>query len=311
MYLRALKFYNTLFQMGLYDPDSMTQTFDDMSEKYRNGAAVFNIFEWMAGVFNTPAHKDAGKLMACVAAEDQKNIVYGLNVFGGNRIWSIGSKTNYPELCMDIINWLCTQDGVLTYNYGPKGVTWDLDENGEAYMTELGLAAQEDKNNTTIVYGSYSGSYRDGEFQHNNTTWSVDSVNPDSPSGQTFRYSRWVSTILNQSNTPVEQSWRSWAGVVTADEYLINNGHISVSIGSTYTGRNKNRALTTTWTQVTNTIKDGTWQAIYAATDADFDRIVAKMISDAKAYGYDECVAWQLEEVERRKAAEDAVKSAG
>ncbi|MDR0249037.1 MAG: extracellular solute-binding protein [Oscillospiraceae bacterium] len=310
MYLRALKFYNTLFQKGLYDPDSMTQTFDDMSEKYRNGVCMFNIFEWMAGVFNTPEHKAAGKLMACVAAEDQKNIVYGLNPFGGNRVWTIGAKTNYPELCMEIINWFCTQEGVLTYNYGPKGVTWDIDSEGEAYMTDLGLAAQEDKRATSVAYGDYSGSYQDGEFQHNNTTWSIDSVNPESPSGQPFRYSRWVTTILKQGNTEIERSWRAWAGAATADEYLEKNGHLSISIGSTYTGRNKGRALTTTWTQVTNAIKDGSWSAIYAPSDAEFDAIVAKMVADAKAYGYDECVAWQLEEVERRKAAEDTVTSA-
>ena len=41
MYLRCLKFYNTLYQRGLVDPDSMTQTFDDCYADYKDGAADF------------------------------------------------------------------------------------------------------------------------------------------------------------------------------------------------------------------------------------------------------------------------------
>ncbi|MDR1686993.1 MAG: hypothetical protein LBS21_00070 [Clostridiales bacterium] len=309
MYLRALKFYNTLFQKGLLDPDSMTQTFDDMSKKYASGAAMFNIFEWMASSYNTPAHKEAGKVMQPIAAKDQKNLVYGVTIFGGNRVWTIGSKTAYPELCMEIINWMSTPEGVLTVFYGPKGVTWDLDENGDPMLTELGLAAQLDKENTSITYAGNTGTYKNGEYQHNNTNMSVDAVNPDSPSGYTFNYRFWPSTNLRQTVTPVEQAWRDYTGKLSADEYLIDGGHMSVAIGSAYAQNKRDTELETTWTQVGTCIKDGSWSAIYAPTDAEFDAIVAKMISDAKSYGYDACDEWSRNEAARRKVAEDDVKA--
>ncbi|MCL2002827.1 MAG: hypothetical protein FWG72_02345 [Oscillospiraceae bacterium] len=305
MYLRALSFYNQLFQRGLVDPDSMTQTFDDMREKYLNGQAMFNIFSWMADPFNTEENMAAGKAMMCVAAEDQENIVYGLNPFGGNRVWAIGAQTAYPELCMEIINWLCTPEGVLSYNYGPQGVTWDYDENGDTYMTEAGLSAQEDGDNTMIQYLGYSGSYRDGEFQHNNTTWVREAINPDSASGESFNWEVWQSTLENRFIHPIEQSWRDHFDALRADDYLISRGHRSIAIGSTFEMESRSSELDVTWQQVSLTIKNGSWDAIYAATDEEFDAIVTKMIDDAIAFGYAECVEWVAGQALLRKQAED------
>jgi len=303
-YLRSLRFYNRLFQKGLVDPDSMTQTFNDMAEKYTNGQAMFNIFSWMANTFNTEEHMASGKMMMCLAAADQKNIVYGLNVFGGNRVWSIGARTAYPALCMEIINWLCTPEGVLTYYYGPRGITWDYDEEGNAYLTETGMSAQQDKDKTTIEYGNYRGTYRDGEFQHNNTTWNVYAINPESTLRENYWYETWRSTLLSRKVYPIEQSWRDYMNAVRADDYLIDRGHISVAVGSTFSMGRRSRELTTTWNQVRECIKAGSWSAIYAGSDAEYFAIVEKMITDAKAYGYDECVEWTRQQAALRKAAE-------
>jgi multiple sugar transport system substrate-binding protein/putative aldouronate transport system substrate-binding protein len=307
-YLRCLKFYNMLYQEGLLDPDSMTQTFDDMNEKYTNGSAMFNIFSWMASPFNTPEHMNAGKAMQAVAAKDQKNLVYGLNMFGSNRIWAIGSKTNYPELCMAIIDWFSTPDGALTAWYGPKGVTWDYDADGNTYLTELGLQAQQDKENTQITYGGNTGSYRDGEFQHNNTTWSVDTVNVDSASGETYNYVFWESTLENKPITAIEQEWRDDMGYLDTDAYLEGNGFQAVAQASDFSMASRDAELETTWTQVQTAIRSGSWSAIYAESDAEYNEIVAKMIADAKAYGYDECVAWTQEQANLRKEAEDRAR---
>jgi multiple sugar transport system substrate-binding protein/putative aldouronate transport system substrate-binding protein len=305
-YLRALRFYNQLFQRGLLDPDSMTQTWDGMVEKYTNGAAFFNIFNYMAShQFNTPENLAEGKGMFALAAADQKNLAYGLNVFGGVRVWTIGASSAYPELCMEIINWLSTPEGTLTYLYGPQGVTWDYNEEGNTYLTELGIACQDD-DQTQIVYGSYSGTYKDGQFQHNNTTWARDATNPDSASGENFNWETWKSTLETRPISQIEQSWRDHnGGVMRTTDYLRGNGHFSVSIGSKYSARRMGRELTTIWNQVKNAIIDGTWSAIYARNDDEFDSIVSQMISDAKAYGYDQCIEWIQEEALRRKAAED------
>jgi multiple sugar transport system substrate-binding protein/putative aldouronate transport system substrate-binding protein len=307
-YLRCLKFYNTLFQLGLFDPDSMTQTFDDAATKYRNGVSFWNIFTFVAETFNSPENLEAGRALMCIPAAEQKNLVEGLNIYGSNRVWTIGSRTARPDLAMQIINWLCTPEGVLTYNYGPQGLTWDYDENGNTFLTEIGIAAQDDKRNTMFTYKGQEQSYEDGEFQHNNTTWSRDAINMDSASGESFNWDFWASTIDNRHVFPIEQSWRDWAGgVTTADEFLRNEGKMALSVGTMFSAARRNNRLNMTWEQVTTSIVDFSWRAIYAPSDEEFNQIVADMIADAKARGYYECIEFMEEQAVLRREAENKV----
>ena len=308
MYLRALKFYNTLYQKGLLDPDSMTQTYDDMSEAYQTGAAFFNIFDWMgSGLYNTPAHKEAGKAMMPLAAKDQKNLTYGLNIYGMNRVWTIGAKTNYPELCMAIINWLSTPEGFMTMEWGPKGVIWDYNEEGKPYLTELGETALADVN--TEMTNGYSGKYTDGTSKINNQTWARASRNFDASNGDPYDYKYW-ETYLAKPVSEIEQDWRDFTGALSPTEYLEKNDHIAISIGTTYVATPKSDELRTIWNQVAETVKTYSWRAIYAKTDAEFDSIVEEMRTKAYDYGYEQCVEFQQKEAEVRKNLENAAKAA-
>ena len=55
--------------------------------------------------------------MYCMKPEEAKPIVYGMNTQGGDRITTIGAKTEYPDLCMEIINYFATPEGFMTYKY--------------------------------------------------------------------------------------------------------------------------------------------------------------------------------------------------
>ena len=68
--------------------------------------------------------------MAPCPPSEAEPIAYGQNIYGGNRPWTIGANTEYPELCMAIINWLATPEGRMTLEYGPKDVCWYYDEDG-------------------------------------------------------------------------------------------------------------------------------------------------------------------------------------
>ena len=168
-----------LYQKGLLDPDSQTQGYDGMQEDYQNGGAFLNVFNFLGSTFyNSDSHAQEGKAMYPCPPEDAAPICYGQNIYGGNRIWSIGAKTEYPELCMAILNWLSTPEGRMTAEYGPKDVCWYYDENGKTQFTDLGRAAKTDI--STQMSDGYSGTFDDGSFKMNNTTWAIDSLNPDS-----------------------------------------------------------------------------------------------------------------------------------
>lgn len=303
MYLRSLKFYNQLFQRGLLDPDSMTQKYDGAAEDYQDGVAFFNIFNYMASIlYNTEEHISQGKAMYALALGDQTTLTYGLNVFGGNRVWTIGANSQYPELCMEIINWLATPEGRMISEYGPKGVTWDYDEDGKSYLTELGLACKADKK--TEMTDGYSGTYGDGANQMNNITWSIDASNPDS-NGETYNSETWASYNATLTSD-IMNDWREFTGYTTQDEYLGSRPY-TVAVGTTYSESPMTEELDIVWEQVTGCIKDYSWRAIYANSDEEYDSIVAEMKQKADEYGYALCAEFSENEAALRKAAEDAV----
>lgn len=305
-YLQSLKFFNNLYQRGLLDPNSMTQTYDDMSEKCRNGGTFFSIFNYAGCLIYNEKHAADNKLMMSWCPGDATPIVYGLSTLGGNRVWSIGANTEHPELCMEIINWLCTPEGYMTYNYGPQGLTWDYDEEGYAYFTEFGKTAYFDKD--TPMIGDYegTGTYNDGSLQVNNTTWTINAINLDSKVGETYNYEYWKS-YQQEAQNAIEQDWRDYTGTTSTQEYM-NSLKYRVSPGSAYQEGKRSDDLDTKWSAVTDTIVTYSWKAIYCESDADYDATVAAMIQEAKDYGYEECKEWSEGECATRYAAEQEVR---
>ena len=303
-YLEMLEFYHKLYANDLLDPDSMTNTYDTAAEKTKKGGTFYSIFNYSGYMlYNTEAHVAENKMMKSMKPNDASPIVYGLNVLGGNNYWAIGANTEYPDLCMEIINYLCTPEGCMTSYYGPKGLTWDYDEDGNTYFTEYGKKVNADKN--TPIEGGYSGqTYHDGELQINCTTWTKDASNPDS-NGETYNEEEWKS---NQSE-PVcdtEADWREYTGATTINEYMAAGNYV-VSPGSAFVLAEQDDELKTTWAQVTKCLVDNSWKAIYAESDEEYEKIVADMLDQCNAYGYEECWNWSNEQAKIRKAAEEAV----
>lgn len=305
-YLEMLKFFNNLYQDELLDPDSMAQTYEKMIEKVQNGGTMFSIFNYSGYLaYNKEAHTSEGKMMYSMKPEEATPIVYGMNPQGGDRVWTIGAKTEYPELCMEIINWLSTPEGYLTMNYGPKGVCWDYDEDKNTYFTDLGKACK--KNKKTKMGNGYKGTFGDGELQIVNTTWSIDAANPES-NDETYNSENWKSELA-EKGTDIMEDWRAKTGCRALNDYMENSGQYVVAPGTSFAKSQKDTELNTTWAQVTDEIKNSSWKAIYAESDAEYNKIVNEMIQKCKKYGYDECVSWSKSEAQRRKSLEDAVRS--
>lgn len=307
-YLTALKFYNDLYQRGLLDPDSMTQTYDEMIAKVQNGGTLFSIFNYSGSLgYNTDQHIADNKMMLSMAPSESTPIAYGMNVKGSNRIWSIGAKTQYPELCMEIINWLSTPEGRMISEYGPQGVCWDYDENKNTYATDFGKKVHADKLNTEFEEGSgFSGKYHDGENQMGNVTWSVNASNPDS-NGETYNWDYWKSNQIEPKNA-TEADWRTVTGAKNTEDYM-NSRPYRLAVGTSYAESTKSDELKVSWEQVIKCVTDYSWKAMYAETDADFDAVVQEMITNANQYGYDQCIEWSLGEAATRRALEEEVLS--
>lgn len=302
-YLRCLKFYNELYREGLLDPESRTQSYDDCVKDYQEGDAFFCIFGWLAAPqYNTVIHKADGKAMLPLAANDQDTLVYGLNPNGGNRVWTIGSATEYPELCMAIINWLCTPEGRLVSEYGPKGVCWDYDMQNNACIIDFGYKVKNGNELEMPADSGYTGTWQEGQPMFNNTTWAFDTQNPES-NGQTYNYEYWPN-VLSMSSSEIENDWKETVGAESAKEYLEKFDY-SVSKPNTYSAGTKSEDLGNKWAAVSSCIRQGSWDAIYADSPEQFEAIVAAMKQQAEAAGYGDCMAWCENEAALRKSTEE------
>ena len=302
-YLQMVRFYNTLFRKGLLDHNSMVNTYDAMIEKVQNGGTFFSIFNYSGSMgFNTLEHQAQNRMMMTWLPAQASPIAYGMNIQGGNRVWSIGAKSMYPELAMEIINWLCTPEGRLTSDYGPKGLTWDYDENGKTYFTELGKATKADRkvNLSEKTNGEWNGLFGEGSNQMNNTTWSINATNPES--GERYLSDFWASNQI-PANSDIEQDWRDYTGFDNVQD-LLGSHRFTVAPGTSYSIGVRSNELKIKWTQVTKAIRDGTWNAIYAKNDGEFNFLIRDMTSKANAYGYADCVAWSQNEAALRHALE-------
>lgn len=306
-YLEALKFFNKLYQADLIDPNSMTQTYNEMSEKVTAGGTFFSIFDYAGSqLYNTEAHLTEGKAMYPMVPNDATPLCYGMNVLGGNRIWTIGANTEYPELCMAIINYLTTPEGYMTYNYGPKDACWYYDEEGNSWLTELGEQAQADRKGTMMPEEWGGGTFNDGTFQANNTTWSKDASNPDS-NGETYNYINWKSQRKDETYD-ILQDWRDKYGQYTFQEYM-NTTNFKVALGTSYTESKRSDELQIIWEQVAECLVNYTWQAIYAENDDEYNRIVNEMITKCGEYDPDGlCLAWCEAEADLRNSLEEQVR---
>ena len=60
-YVRALKFLFDANQMGLVDPESTSQNYDTLYNKYNDGQILWAPWLWIASGYNTDEHKADGK----------------------------------------------------------------------------------------------------------------------------------------------------------------------------------------------------------------------------------------------------------
>lgn len=188
----------------------------------------------------------------------------------------------------------------MTMQYGPKELCWNYDENGNTVFTEFGRKCRADE--STTMGNGYKGSFHDGSLQINNTTWAIDAENPDS-NGDSYNSATW-KTNLEAAKSDIEQDWRDYNKCTSINEYFEKGSYV-VSPGTAFSFSTKDDTLNTTWGQVTTCIKNESWNALYAKTDKEFNKIVDKMISEAKKYGYDKCKDWSVNEAKRRKSLED------
>lgn len=313
-YLTALNFFYQLNKNGLLDPDAPNNTWNSMAEKVKNGGVLASTFDFSGSlIYNSVEHLKEDKMMAPLVPKEANVITYGLNVYGGERVWSIGARTRYPEKCMEIIDWLASPEGAMSIWYGLRGVHWDYDEEGRTYFTEFGDECRRDpyKLQNGVKWTSpYTGktyelsaSYNDGKLQINNIIWSMDATNPDTiteanPEGEKFKYDYWRSQQTIDVYE-IEQDWRDFTDCMNMQEYMRKQNYIVIP-ASNYAESPKPAGMDIKWNEITKSIKRNTWKAMFAKSDLEFAKTISDMRKECYALDYEACVEWCRQEALRK-----------
>ena len=305
LYYRALKVNNQLFQKGLFDPESVSQNFDTYSQKLTAGRYLMALWGWIIGNYNS-AEKAANKdgfmtFMFEDSAPQQLTIATGGS---SDRMWALGADCQDVDRCLEIIEWLCTEEGIITQNYGPQGLCWDYDDDGVPYMTDFGWECQEDRANAQMPAEFGGGTFQDGESKFNHETVKIEQLIP----GKTYSYSyKGWPCYADRYATALSEAWSTeYAdGATSGIELYRNKGNVSLvpveAISWTFPEMSataqENRSL------FAPEMKTGSWQCVMAESDEAFEARWNEMVATCKSYGYDEYVAEKMEAINECFAA--------
>ncbi len=127
-YHRALLFYFEANQRGLLDPDSRTQTAENLKRKYENGQILFANFPKLTRGYGG-ADERAADSYAAVPASDMKICREPDNPVGSGWYFGINKNSKDPETVCRLLNWL----------YDPENIRLLYSEESERVFSQPAL----------------------------------------------------------------------------------------------------------------------------------------------------------------------------
>jgi len=307
MYKRALKVVNQMYRDGTFDPESVSQNFDTYSQKLSAGRYLMAMWGWIIGNYNSvekAANKDG---FVTFMIEDSAPAMQTLSKSGSNRMWALGANTEHADRALEIIDWLCSEEGMIIQNYGPKGLCWDYNADGVPEMTEFGWLCQEDRANTEMPAEYGGGTFQDGESKINHETIRLEQMIP----GKTysFSYKGWPC-YADHYSTALSKAWsEEYADGATSGVDLYRRKN-QVSVMSPAAIAYSHTALSEEGqqkrAQFAPIMKEYSWKCVYSETDEEFDANWKFMVETAKSYGYDDVTAEYMEDIQKCFAFMDA-----
>ncbi len=299
LYLQTIKFYYNLNQMGLLDPDSITQTYSEVSTKEQTGRVLYNWFSQIKTNYNTSDHLDGGKAITFMPFSNQCNYGYTGKPYGYGRTVSIGSKCEQPERLLKIIDWMFSDEGLMESYNGPKDGTWTY-ENGVPVLTELGWKCYDDQM-SEMPEELGGGTFYEGS---NKGFYVYPSINFNlSSTGYPVNRNLWPC-VLNKDMPEIVADWSNHMdGALTTLEAMSKENLIVKTINqavfSTEEALRMDDALQQKANQVGSVITEYSWKMVYAIDDKEFNALQDELINKAKGLGYDDVVDFGIKQVEQ------------
>lgn len=302
MYYQGLKWYNSAYKRGLIDPDSISNDRATQKPKVDNGYTI-TPSGYLPGWANTymPYYVPGTK------------IYYNYtNTYGDpNYVIGINAKTENLEACLNFIDMLADPDAYLWIRSGPAGEIWDVDENGVATITETGIESAK-KYGTGGVFTTSSGE----EIALWNTPWIVSdggaltSYTDAEGNPRANMTSTWTEMLEISTDNDAVRAWQKDTGYDTWMDWLNENNAYADSSAlddiTTFVSI-PDDVMQLTIDSIKDVVTTASWKMVYAESDADFDALWDKMVSDCEGLGTEDIISWRLADIENAKAIRDSL----
>ncbi|RKD33632.1 ABC transporter substrate-binding protein [Lacrimispora algidixylanolytica] len=303
-YVGALEFLFHANQEGLIDPESTTQNYDILSDKYRDGQILTSLWSFQGpSYYNTVEHKNALKGFMPAYIKGISPYSFGCYTKGnGKTIIAIGSQTKYAKRLAEFIDWIYSPEGMEIVGQangaaGMEGLTWEI-KDGKAVFTEFGEKALPN-NNVPVPEEWGGGSWKDGVPALNFKTLSIVDIDPRI--NEPYLTTMWSSELAKRT-TPLDLDWQEKnGGAKTTIEFLESKNALSVAAGTSYLQPEESSDITTLRGQCKSVIVDDSWKMIFAKDETEFKSILKHMQDTVKGLGYEKVL-----EVDMKNANDQA-----
>jgi len=149
-YWDGTKFYRKANEMGLLDPDSFTQKYENFTEKVKGGRVLLSPWSW-AGVDESNAalaKEDPLKGWEPLPVPSGQTVYlgeFGTNGFS-NRLIMISKNSKHPERAMELIDYLQSLEGSRLIQNGIQGKDWEIADGKPKWKQETLDARKSDPN---------------------------------------------------------------------------------------------------------------------------------------------------------------------
>ena len=314
VYVRNLKLFFTANQMGLMDPESTTQNYDTLYSKYKDGAVLFSPWPWLGqAAYNVTEHVEEGKGFMAIPVADTQIYSWGCYAKGNPANSAmIGSKAQDPQRMADFIDWLYSPEGIgnsaghsVTLS-GPEGLTWE-EKDGKPYLTEYGKEAMQggDPQNIPVPEEWGGGNFSDGANRIVSSVVYKMDTNPTY--NEPYDPSMW-STTMQENRTKIDEQWTETFGSEWPLDYVAEKNALHPMPGIAYRKPQDSGDIKTKRSQCGEVIKEYSWKMVYAEDENTFKSLWQEMKDKIKGFGYDEVLAYDLENLKViQKATEEAL----
>lgn len=304
-YYKMLKFLNDAYQMGLVDPDSATQDWNNVWAKMCNGQMYLMWYSWQVGAWNSQERINNGTAYIFIPVMDQTYYADADAFYGSGRIWGVGSGVDgekYQRI-MEFLDWYASPEALNFQHAGIEGYNYRVLDNGKYEVIAENETADADNKEITGV--AYTGKYNDGNNKINQ--WIVGAVSKNPNTGEGYAKGYWQS-YKDATSGKTKQEWKARFGAAEPVEWMKKNNKILISPNVSVSLPSDTADIEVKRGQCKQEIKDASWRMIFASDDASFDAMWDEMVNNLNAFGFKELYDFDVKRAQIEKEAKDAVK---